>query len=161
MMSTLSGTLARAVVAPLAVVALALSLSLGLLGSPAQAASAQSYGKAAVKATNAVRREHDLHPLKVNACLQSFAQAQATRMAEQRRIFHQDIGVVLRRCGLTAVGENVAEGYRSGRGVVRNGWMHSAGHRANILNRSYRLIAVVARKGSDGRWYASQVFGRG
>jgi uncharacterized protein YkwD len=155
MTTTPSGTVGRTVTAVLG----ALAVSLILLGSPAQAVSASSYGKAAVTATNAVRHEHHLHRLRVDGCLQRYAQAQAARMARRHAIFHQDLGVMMRRCGLTSAGENVASGYRSGRGVVRNGWMHSAGHRANILHRPYRLIAVAARKGSDGTWYASQVFG--
>ena len=41
-----------------------------------------------------------------------------------------------------------------------DGWMKSEDHRANILERRYRRMAIVARKGDDGRWYVSQVFGR-
>jgi uncharacterized protein YkwD len=57
------------------------------------------------------------------------------------------------------VGENVAYGYTSGREVVQ-GWMHSPGHRANILNRGFRVVAVAAAESDSGRWYAAQVFGR-
>jgi uncharacterized protein YkwD len=52
----------------------------------------------------------------------------------------------------------VAYGYPSGSAVVA-GWMGSSGHRANILNSSYRLLGVGAVQSSDGRWYAAQVFG--
>ena len=38
--------------------------------------------------------------------------------------------------------------------------MNSEGHRANILKPDYRLMGIGARKGSDGLWYVSQVFGR-
>ena len=137
-----------------------LALAVTLLGPPAQAVTPESYSHAAVKATNAVRRSHHRHTLRVDSCLQRAADRQAARMAAQRRMFHQDVGATLRACHLTTVGENVAVGYSTGRGVVRNGWMKSPPHRANILHRSYRLIAVSARKGGDGRWYASQVFGR-
>jgi len=137
-----------------------LTLAVTVLGPPAQAVTPESYSQAAVRATNAVRRSHHRHTLRVDSCLQRAADRQAARMAAQRRMFHQDIGATLRACHLTIVGENVAVGYSTGRGVVRNGWMKSPPHRANILHRSYRLIAVGARKGGDGRWYASQVFGR-
>jgi uncharacterized protein YkwD len=140
--------------------ALALVAPLLLVSSPAHAAGPASYSASAVRATNAVRSAHHLHRLRGDACLQRHAAAQAKRMAAKRRMFHQDIGATMRACGLRSVGENVAVGYRTGKGVVRRGWMHSAPHRANILRREYRLIAVAARKGSDGRWYASQVFGR-
>ena len=38
-------------------------------------------------------------------------------------------------------GENIAKGYRTPQEVV-NGWMNSEGHRANILNASFRQIGV-------------------
>jgi uncharacterized protein YkwD len=145
----------------LAAVAAAAAVALTVLvGPPAQADPAAHYGSAAVTATNAVRRAHHLHELKLDACLERFATRQAERMARQDRMFHQDIGITLQRCGLTAVAENVAYGFANGRSVVRDGWMKSPPHRANILHPSYRLIAVAARKGSDGSWYASQLFGR-
>jgi uncharacterized protein YkwD len=144
----------------LGVPTVALTLAVTLLGPPAQAVTPEEYGRAAVRATNAVRASHDLHRLHLDACLQRAADRQARRMAAQRRMFHQDIEATLRACHLRSVGENVAVGFRSGRGVVRNGWMKSPPHRANILRRSNRLVAVAARKGGDGRWYASQVLGR-
>ena len=50
-------------------------------------------------------------------------------------------------------------GYPNGRSVVRDGWMKSARHRANILRPRYRRMAVAARRRANGRWYLSQVFG--
>ena len=38
--------------------------------------------------------------------------------------------------------------------------MRSAGHRANILDREFRLLGSGARRSGDGTWYAAQVFGR-
>jgi uncharacterized protein YkwD len=131
-----------------------------LLDTSAHAVTPEQYGRSAVRATNAVRTAHHLHRLRADACLQRFAASQARRMAAQRRMFHQDIRRPLRACHLSSVGENVAAGFRTGRDVVRNGWMKSPPHRANLLRRSHRLVAVAARKGSDGRWYASQLLGR-
>jgi uncharacterized protein YkwD len=145
------------------VLATLLLLPVGLvsLGASADAATpAARYSRAAVKATNAARHAHDLRRLRTDACLQRYAARQAGRMASQRRMYHQDLGVPMRACGLSMAGENVAYGYRTGRGVVRNGWMRSPGHRANILQPRYRILAVSARKGGDGRWYACQLFGR-
>jgi len=81
-------------------------------------------------------------------------------MANQERIFHQDLLTVLRDCGLTLAAENVASGFDNGHDVVI-GWMKSPGHRHNILNGKLRKMAVAARKGDNGVWYAAQVFGRG
>lgn len=56
------------------------------------------------------------------------------------------------------VGENIAAGYSSTPQAC-NGWMHSSGHRANILGQDYSAIgAGFARGGEYGRYYV-QVFG--
>jgi len=126
---------------------------------PAQAATPeQRYGNVAHRATNAERDQRDRVDLRKHKCLQRFAVRQAKRMAAQRRMYHQDLGPILRRCGMSMVGENVAYGFTSGRAVVR-GWMDSPGHRANILQPRYRLMGIGARKGG-GQWYVAQVFGR-
>ena len=119
-----------------------------------------AYASGAVRATNAARAEHDRKALRVSDCLRRFAVKQAEAMAAAGSIFHQDLGAVMDGCGLNTAGENVAVGYPTGRSVVRQGWMNSAGHRANILSRSFRLVAVAARRGEGGTWYAAQVFGR-
>ena len=81
-------------------------------------------------------------------------------MAQREQMYHQDLrGVVMRQCHLSTAGENVAAGYPGGRSVVNDGWMHSAGRRANILRPSFSLMGIGARKGHNGRWYVAQVFG--
>lgn len=112
-----------------------------------------------MKATNSARVRHDLRALDTDGCLQRFAVQQASAMAQQESMYHQDLGPIMRACGVNLVGENVAYGYASGSEVVQ-GWMHSPGHRANILNTGFRLVAVAARESASGRWYAAQVFGR-
>ncbi len=143
-------------------IALATTASLWLAPTAtAQAAAPEhTYQRQAFAATNQQRDRHDRVQLRHQRCVQKYAVRQARRMARQERMFHQDLGRVLRACGLRMAGENVAYGYRSGRAVVNDGWMHSRGHRENILNPSYRLLGLGARRGDDGRWYAAQVFGR-
>jgi uncharacterized protein YkwD len=126
----------------------------------AESDAAEQYGQDAFAATNTVRRNHDRRVLRHQRCLEKYAARQARRMARQERIWHQDLGRVLRDCHMGRVGENVAAGFRSGRSVVRDGWMESQGHRRNILDRRFRMVEVEARRGDDGRWYAAQVFGR-
>ena len=137
----------------------ALALAVGTALPPAQAAGPETaYARQAFAATNDARADAGLKALRKNRCLQKFAKAQAKLMAQHEEMFHQELGPILSRCGLSGVGENVAYGYASGRSVVDDGWMNSEGHRANILG-SYRLMAIGARKGHDGRWYVAQVFG--
>lgn len=117
------------------------------------------YQRQAHNATNNHREAHGLTELKRADCVQRFAVRQAKKMARQEQMFHQALAPILEECGLGVVGENVAYGYPTGRSVVNDGWMESAGHRANILNPVYRLMGIGARKGLDGRWYVAQVFG--
>jgi len=138
---------------------LALLAALGTSAPVAARTPEGTYSQQATVATNAHRTEAGLAELTTNKCLRRLAVRQATRMSKAKEIFHQDLGAALQACHLTMAGENVAAGYRSGRSVVDDGWMHSEGHRANILNPSFTLMGIGARKSSNGRWYVAQVFG--
>lgn len=64
----------------------------------------------------------------------------------------------LEACGITSGwGENIAYGYATADAVMQ-GWLNSAGHRANIERSTYRAIGVGAASGSNGRIYWAQVF---
>lgn len=130
------------------------------LAAPAQAQlPALEYQAEAFTATNAQRVLHGRAPLGHGACVQKWAVRQARKMARQERMFHQNLARVADDCGLGYAGENVAYGYPTGRSVVLDGWMKSAGHRRNILDPGFRAMGIGARK-ADGTWYVSQVFGR-
>ncbi|GHJ57716.1 hypothetical protein NOK12_02350 [Nocardioides sp. OK12] len=146
---------------PLAALLVVLLTVVGGVAAPttAHAAGAAAYEKSVHKKTNVQRTKRDLVGLRKQKCVQRFADRQARRMADQERMFHQDLGPVLEKCDLSRVAENVAYGYSSGKAVVK-GWMGSPGHRANILDGRFRLLGVGARQSADGTWYAAQVFGR-
>lgn len=137
---------------------------MGLVAVPLTSAQAatpeQEYAAAAFKATNKQRTQRDLAPYKQSSCLQPYATKQAKKMARQRHISHQNLDAVMRACGLSNAGENVAYGFTSGKSVVNDGWMNSAPHRANILSHRFRLMAIAARQSGDGTWYVAQVFGK-
>ena len=131
---------------------LTMLVATGAASAPAQAQSpAGKYAQQAFTATNANRVNNGLKALKASDCLKRAAVRQAKAMAQQERIFHQDLGRVMKDCKLNTAGENVAYGYASGKSVVNDGWMKSEGHRANILNPSFKLMGIGARKGHDGR----------
>ncbi len=141
-----------------ALAAVLLALLATLLPAPAHAQGAARYEDQARSATNNKRDHHDLRALRQGGCVQKWARRQARRMANQDRMFHQDMGRVLDRCDLGSVGENVAAGYPTGRAAVK-AWMRSPGHRANILRPGYRLLGLAVRTADDGTKYACQVFG--
>ncbi len=153
---TLRGSVLR-----VALLVLATLLPASLLSAPADSAPSpeSTYAQQAFAASNNNRTSRGLSALSANSCLKQFASAQAQRMASQDRLYHQPLQPIINRCRLSFVGENVAYGYPSGTAVVA-GWMNSAGHRANILNRRYRWMSIAARQSADGVWYVAQVFGR-
>jgi len=147
----------RALAAVVAVVTVAV---VAFIASPAPAATPAEvrYGNRTFHVVNDVRADHDRGELRRSRCLQRFAAKQAGRMAEQRRLSHQDLGRIQQRCGVGHVAENVAAG-PGGPRVTVSRWMASDGHRANILGRAYRITGVAARK-AGGVWWVAQVFAR-
>ncbi len=139
--------------------AVLITLPLAVVASPAQAQTTDRYEDQARVVTNHKRVDHDLRRLEKGPCVQRFAERQARRMARKERLYHQDLGVVMRHCNLVTAGENVAYGYPTGRRVVR-AWMRSEGHRRNILDPRFRLLGMAAARDDDGTVYAAQVFGR-
>lgn len=129
------------------------------LTQPAQASPSQTYETSVYDNTNIQRHRYNRTSLRGSRCLDRYAERQARAMAAKGRIYHQNLWAILDACNLSAVGENVAFGYPNGKAAVA-AWMQSKGHRANILNTRYRLIAVGAYQDSRGFWYVSQVFGR-
>ena len=130
-----------------------------LLPGAAEASPASEYAAKAVEATNVAREANDRKAFKVDECLRGFAVKQARKMAAAGEIFHQDLGAIMDECGLVTTGENVAYGYPTGRKVVNQGWMRSDGHRANILNPDFKLVAVAARRAQSRTGYAPQGVG--
>ena len=146
------GTIILGLLGGLAMVAVPLTQS-------AQASASGTYENSVYANTNIQRDKYDRVALKGAKCLDTFAERQAKAMAAQGRIYHQDLGPIMKTCNLNTVGENIAYGYPNGTSVVA-AWMRSSGHRANILNPNFRLIAVGAYQDSHGSWYVAQVFGR-
>lgn len=126
---------------------------------PAGASATGGYERSAIRHANTARTARRLPALRASSCLDTFAERQARAMAAHQRMFHQDLGPILRRCGLSQVGENVAFGYPSGKAVTA-AWMDSPAHRANLLNPRHRLIGVGAYRDARGYFYVAEVLGR-
>ncbi len=102
--------------------------------------------KAIVEETNAQRARHGLPALVVDENLMKSARQHTIWMARSRLLQHS-----------RGVAENIAMGYTTTKAAL-GGWMGSSGHRANILNRSYRHIGVAAYQSNDGNVYWCQQF---
>jgi uncharacterized protein YkwD len=97
--------------------------------------------------TNAQRARYGLPPLTLDPALERTARAHAAWMTNAHNLQHSSYGVA----------ENIAWGQRTADEAM-NSWMNSSGHRANILNGSYRRIGVAAYTASDGSCYWCQQF---
>lgn len=103
--------------------------------------------KEVIRATNAERARYGVPPLRIDRSLVQTARAHTVWMARYRTLQHTQIGVA----------ENIAMGQRTSAEVVQS-WMESPGHRANLLNPSYRRIGVAAYAAADGTIYWCQQF---
>jgi uncharacterized protein YkwD len=110
---------------------------------------------------NAERRGKGLAPLRSNAALARAAKSWANTMVARRFFAHESgHSTVLSRVKKTgyvhgnwSLGENLAWGsgaLATPRAIV-NGWMHSPGHRANILHGAFRDIGIAIKLGAPGQ----------
>lgn len=141
--------------------------------SSAPAAGLDRMEQGVLDAVNAARRLAGCQPLAVDSSLQAAARAYAQLMVERNWFDHrspdgQSPGDRARAAGYQGgVGENLMMGFKDDpAGAVndaRYGWLHSEGHRANILNCDYRRTGVGYDPGNiqagyaDGAWV--QMFG--
>lgn len=96
-------------------------------------------------AHNQARTSRGLLPLRLNNKLNASAGGHAVWMAQHQVMSHNEglagPGARISAQGYSAVtwGENIAEGYSTVQAVM-TGWMHSTGHRRNILTPEYRDV---------------------
>ena len=110
---------------------------------------------------NRIRRQHDRHPLRSNPALQAVAQRYSQQMVTQQFFDHVSPAgsTFVQRIRTTdyladattwSLGENLAWGsgyFGTPRETVK-GWMHSPGHRHNILEPRYREIGIGIAPGA-------------
>ncbi|MER8058339.1 MULTISPECIES: sigma-70 family RNA polymerase sigma factor [unclassified Streptomyces] len=96
--------------------------------------------------------------------LQQAAQAHSDDMAARNFFDHvnpdgADPGQRITAAGYrwSTYGENIARGQQTPASVM-DSWMHSSGHRANILNCAFKNIGVGVHQGAGGPWW-TQDFG--
>jgi uncharacterized protein YkwD len=139
---------------------------------PATVAPPPSTGMTAAEAevlrlVNVQRTSHGCGPLSSNPVLLRVARAHSADMASRGYFDHNSPDGRspfdrMRAAGYKGglMGENIAAGQPTPAAVM-DAWMHSAGHRANILNCGYRVIGigVASKTGSPYRIYWTQDFG--
>jgi uncharacterized protein YkwD len=145
----------------------------------ANATTAHATKREIVRATlcqlNHTRAHHGLHRLRLNKRLSRAARRHARDMARRNYFSHDTLGGGsfldrIRRTGYLRgahswiVGENLAWGSKGycRPGTIMSMWMHSPGHRANILNSAFREVGIgiaydapVAHAGHPAGTYAT------
>ena len=125
--------------------------------------AALSYEAEVVRLVNAERAKYGLSALTSDWELARVARYKSQNMHDLGYFSHTSPTYgspfnMMKSFGLTyrTAGENIARGYASAKAVV-DGWMNSEGHRANILNASFKKIGVgyVA----DGNYWTQMFIG--
>ena len=112
---------------------------------------------------NDIRKQVGLQPVRYNATLAKAAKTQADFLASKQVLSHT-LGGSLRSRVQSAgfrgvVGENLARGQRNVSKAIID-WMHSPGHRANILNNVYGCYGMGDARDAKGKPYWVVIFGR-
>ena len=117
-----------------------------------------------VNLVNSERTAQGLTALQKDSRLAALAQQKAEDMAKNQYFSHTSPTYgsafdMLKAAGYSykTAGENIAMGQKSASSVM-DGWMHSSGHRANILHTSYEKIGVGYAVSADGMPYWVQIF---
>ena len=110
--------------------------------------------EAVVAAMNEERVARGLRPLRLNDKLSLAAEDRIDDMFAKRYFDHVSpdginpfVWVRKRGYAYRAIGENLAVGYPTA-GRVVDGWMHSPGHRENILHRAFDEVGIAIANGS-------------
>lgn len=109
---------------------------------------------------NVQRTSFGLSPVLLDLSLDAAAEAHSLDMASNDCFQHAscdgtswDVRIKTSYSVPTTLGEIIAAGYTTPEAVV-DGWMNSPGHRANILNDSFKVAGVaLANGGSYGRYW--------
>ena len=119
-----------------------------ILQIPQLDSTVASYEAEVIRLVNEIRQQNGLRPLTANWELSRVARYKSRDMLENGYFSHNSPTYgspfqMITAFGLSyrTAGENIAKGYPTPQAVV-NGWMNSSGHRANILNASYKQIGV-------------------
>jgi len=135
------------------------------------AATVARYEARVIARMNYMRHYYGRRDLSGGSCPDRYAEWYAPVLAHKVLVhrqpwtmrLHQNMYTILRGCRATVAAENLAAGPQSADQTVA-AWMHSPGHRANILDRRLNRVGVAAVYRCDtagrGRWYVVADFTR-
>lgn len=119
-----------------------------VLAIPQVDSSVMAFENEVIRLVNEIRVKNGLSALNTNWELSRIARYKSQDMVSNRYFSHTSPTYgspfqMIKSFGLAyqSAGENIAYGQTTPQAVV-NAWMNSSGHRANILNSSYKQIGV-------------------
>ncbi|MGW3495591.1 CAP domain-containing protein [Streptomyces sp. NPDC001020] len=130
---------------------------------PGRASAAPTVEGQVIALVNQERAKAGCHPVSANSALAGLAEAFSEDMAARDFFDHTDPSGNdpwdrAKARGITDLGgENIARGQATAQSVM-DAWMHSPGHRANILNCDFTTLGVGVHFGTGGPWW-TQDFG--
>jgi uncharacterized protein YkwD len=134
------------------------------VGTPPFSPHPSAEDKLLLDATNRERSAAGLQPLKWDEALATAARQHAQVMVSQNLLLHQcldepplDQRAAKAGARFSMIAENIAVGPNPE--TIHNGWMHSPGHRKNILNAEVSAVGIATMRGSGGL-FAVQDFSR-
>ena len=123
--------------------------------TPALSSHPSAEERLLLDAVNHERSTAGLQPLKWDNALAAAARQHAQVMVSQNLLLHQclDEPPLDQRAGkagakFSMIAENIAVGPNPE--TIHNGWMHSPGHRKNILNADVSAVGIATMRGSGG-----------
>lgn len=132
-----------------------------VINIPVTDESVTNFEKEVVRLVNEIRVKNGLNELKEDWELSRVARYKSQDMKDNKYFSHTSpiYGSpfeMMKNFGLTyrTAAENIAKGQSTSQAVV-NSWMNSSGHRANILNSSFKKIGVGYVKNGN---YWTQMF---
>ncbi|MFK0291244.1 CAP domain-containing protein [Streptomyces sp. NPDC090442] len=128
-------------------------------GSGSATGTAAEFARKVLELVNAQRAQAGCAPLTVDRRIQAAAQAHSDDMAARNYYAHDtpegvDPGTRMTNAGFhwQSWAENIFKSPKDPATAV-DGWMNSPGHRANILNCSYKSTGVGVNLSSNGPWW--------
>lgn len=119
-----------------------------VLNIPKNDAAVLNYENEVIRLVNEIRVKNGLNPLTADWELSRVARYKSQDMKDNNYFSHNSPVYgspfdMIKNFGISyrSAAENIAKGQKTPQAVM-NGWMNSSGHRANILNATYKKIGV-------------------
>jgi uncharacterized protein YkwD len=145
--------------APVARIAVVATLVLGLVAVGTPAASAGGPRANMYRATNQSRSKHEVKKVGIHYRISKLVRRHSVAMAKKGSIFHtgDPAGKYLDGIDWSTWGENVGVTAGTVSGLQR-AFMDSPPHRANVLNRDFRRVAIGTYRDDEGYLWVTVFF---